>query len=194
VSRNKTEIREFALRRRDALTPSGRLDSGRAIVTHILAMKEFREAQTVMAYCGFGSEIDTRPLLLAVLEARKTLLLPRVNRSAGMLDVYEVKNLDSDLRPGVWGIPEPIPEVCALYAPTNITSIIVPGAAFDRKGGRIGYGKGYYDKLLASYRRMNHRPRTIAGAFDVQVVDAIPMEAHDVAVDILITESGEWSA
>jgi 5-formyltetrahydrofolate cyclo-ligase len=191
VSRNKAEIREFALRRRDALTPSERSDSGRAIVNHILAMKEFREARAVMAYCGFGSEIDTIPLLAAVLEARKMLLLPRVNRSAGLLDVYEVKNLDTDLRPGVWGIPEPNPEACVLHALTDIDLIVLPGAAFDRKGGRIGYGKGYYDKLLASCHRMNHYPRTVAGAFDVQVVDAIPMEAHDVVIDVLVTESSK---
>jgi 5-formyltetrahydrofolate cyclo-ligase len=191
---NKAEIREFALKRRDALAPDERLDSGQIIINRILAKKEFRDAQTVLAYYGFGTEIDTMPLLLAVLEGRKRLLLPKVNRAAGVLDVYEVKNIDADLLAGLWGIREPNPELCAKPAAMDIDLAVVPGTAFDRQGGRIGYGKGYYDKLLGSLQQLNRYPRTVAGAFEVQVVDAIPMEPHDVAIDTLVTEAGEWKA
>jgi 5-formyltetrahydrofolate cyclo-ligase len=193
-AQSKAEIRAAALARRDALTPAEHLDYGRAILYRILAMKEFREAQTVLAYCGFGSEIDTAPLLRAVLEGGKTLLLPRVNRAAGTLDIYQVKNLVTDLRPGVWGILEPNPDLCASWALADIGLVIVPGAAFDRRGGRIGYGKGHYDKLLGACHRVGNYPPLIAGAFEVQVVNAIPMEPHDVPVDTLVTESRTWSA
>jgi 5-formyltetrahydrofolate cyclo-ligase len=189
---SKDEIRSSALQRRDALPPSLRQDYGRAILNRILAMDVFRRSQTVMAYSSFGSEIDTLPLLLAVLEGGKTLLLPKVNRAAGGLEVYEVRNIESDLRAGVWGILEPVPEICACRALSEHELILVPGVAFDRQGGRIGYGRGYYDKFLASCRAVNHFPHTIAAAFEVQVVDAVPIEPHDVRIDTLVTEAGQW--
>lgn len=189
---SKAEIRSSALRRRDALSPSTRQEYSRAILSRILAMDVFRRAQTVMAYSSFGSEIDTSPLLLAVLEYGKTLLLPKVNRDAGALEVYEVKNIESDLRAGVWGILEPVPENCACRAPSEQALILVPGLAFDRDGGRIGYGRGYYDKFLVSCRGVSPFPHAIAAAFEVQVVDAVPMEPHDVRIDMLVTEAGQW--
>jgi 5-formyltetrahydrofolate cyclo-ligase len=189
---SKAEIRSSALRRRDALPPSVRQDYSRAILNRILAMDVFRRSQTVMAYSSFGSEIDTSPLLLAVLGCGKTLLLPKVNRAAGGLDVYEVRNIESDLRTGVYGILEPVPETCAWRAPSEQELILVPGVAFDRQGARIGYGRGYYDKLLASCRSINSSLHTVAAAFEVQVVDAVPMEPHDVRIDVLVTEAGQW--
>ena len=189
---SKAEIRSSALRRRDALPPSVRQDYGRTILNRILAMDVFRGSQTVMAYSSFGSEIDMLPLLLAVLGSGKTLLLPKVKRAVGGLEVYEVRNIESDLRVGPWGILEPSPEICACRAPSGQELILVPGVAFDRQGGRIGYGRGYYDKLLASCSAVNHFPRTIAAAFEVQVVDAVPMEPHDVRIDMLVTEAGQW--
>jgi 5-formyltetrahydrofolate cyclo-ligase len=189
---DKAEIRSSALRRRDALPPSTRQGYGEAILNRIMAMDQFRRSQTVMAYSSFGSEIDMLPLLLAVLECGKTLLLPKVNRAADALEIYEVKNIENDLRAGVWGILEPVPEICACRAPFEQELILVPGVAFDRLGGRIGYGRGYYDKFLASCRGLNHLPLTIAAAFEVQVVDVVPMEPHDVRIDMLITEAGQW--
>jgi len=189
---SKAEIRSSALRRRDALPPSVRQEYGRTILNRILAMDVFQRSQTVLAYSSFGSEIDTLPLLLAVLGSGKTLLLPKVKRAAGGLEAYEVRNIESDLRAGPWGILEPAPEICACRAPSEQELILVPGVAFDRQGGRIGYGRGYYDKLLASCSSLNHFPRTIAAAFEVQVVDAVPMEPHDVRIDMLVTEAGQW--
>ena len=174
------------------MPPSLRQDYSRAILNRILGMDAYRRSQTVMAYSSFGSEIDTLPLLLAVLECSKTLLLPKVNRDAGALEVYEVKNIESDLRAGVWGILEPISEICPCRTPSDQELVLVPGVAFDRQGGRIGYGRGYYDKLLASCRDANHSPHTIAAAFEAQVVDVVPMEPHDVRIDLLVTEAGQW--
>lgn len=190
IARAKADIRALAIARRDALPPALRAEAGNKIIRQILALKEFSDARTVFAYYGFGSEIDTTPLLHTVLGENKTLLLPRVNRAAGVLDLYEVRNLQTDLRAGVWGIPEPNPEIAILTSPANIDLVIAPGAAFDRTGGRIGYGKGYYDKLLATCHQLQCYPLIVAGAFDVQLIDAVPLEPHDVLIDMLITESG----
>ncbi|HVP00038.1 MAG TPA: 5-formyltetrahydrofolate cyclo-ligase [Bryobacteraceae bacterium] len=185
----KAEIRAQALQRRDALPLSVRRNSGNAILSRILAMDELRGARTILAYCSIGSEIDTTPLLNAVLGGGRTLVLPKLNAGGGGLDLYRVKNLGGDLRPGAWGIREPDSSLCEPCPAADIELILVPGVAFDRRGARLGYGKGYYDKLLAS---MHPRPRTVAAAFDVQVVDAIPMEPHDVPVDTVVTETSEW--
>jgi len=187
----KAQIRAVALERRDALPRSVHRDSGQAILSRILAGEEFQRANTVLAYCSFGSEIDTGPLLNAVLAEGKTLVLPKLNPAVNALDLHLVTNLDADLQAGVWGIREPDP-ACPRCAFTAIDFLLVPGVAFDRRGGRIGYGKGYYDKLLASFHTVNRHPLAVAAAFDVQIVDSIPVEAHDVPVDVLVTGFGQW--
>lgn len=188
----KAEIRAFVLGKRDALPLAEHREEGHAIVGRLLVSEAFRKARTVLGYCSFGSEIDTTPLLNAILAAGKTLVLPKLNPAAGGLDLYAVTSLDADLRPGTWGIREP-DSACAPVALTAIDFILVPGIAFDRRGGRIGYGKGYYDKLLAAFHAVNRYPPAVAAAFDLQIVDSIPMESHDVPVDALVTGSGAWT-
>lgn len=190
TGRAKAEIRAAALARRDALDPALRREYSRLILDRVLTMDEFRRAQTVLAYSNFGSELETGPFVLAALDARKRLLLPRINRAADRLEIYQVKDLATELVDGVWGIREPHAELCDLCEAEEIDFVLVPGAAFDRRGGRIGYGRGYYDKLLASCRP----GRSVAGAFEAQVADSVPMEGHDVRVNALVTEAGVWFA
>jgi 5,10-methenyltetrahydrofolate synthetase len=177
---SKPELRAIALERRNALG-----QSGRAMIDHILATDQFRRARTVMGYWSIGSEIDTTPFLQAALDNNKTLVLPKINRPAGVLDLYQVTNLETDLQTGIWNIREPNPTICAPAIPSDIDLILVPGVAFDRQGGRLGHGKGYYDKLLAQCPRAYK----IAAAFEAQVFDKVPMDPHDIPIDALITES-----
>ena len=182
---SKKELRALALQRRNALPVEVRREYGRLIVSRILEMEEFRRARSVMAYWNFGSEIDMGPLLRETVAQGKRLLLPKVNRAAGVLDVFEVRDLETDLVVGGWGIREPDPLRCEAALPGEGELAIVPGVAFDRSGGRIGYGKGYYDGLLTRCRAV-----TIAGAFEVQVFERVPMEAHDVRIGRIVTEAG----
>jgi 5-formyltetrahydrofolate cyclo-ligase len=175
----------LALQRRDALPAEVRDEYSRLILKCIFEMEEFRRAQVVMAYCGFGSEVDTAPLLREIVARGKRLLLPKVNRAARALDVYEVRDLEKDLVIGGWGIREPEPERCEAVRTGDVELVIVPGVAFDRSGGRIGYGKGYYDGLLAGCRAV-----TVGAAFEVQVFERVPMEAHDVRIGRVVTEAG----
>ncbi len=180
---SKAELRVEARKRRDLLPAALRAESSAVVTRRVLAMREFEGAGTVLAYQSFGSELDTAALLTAVLARGKVLLLPRVNREAGLLEVYRVKDLDADLRAGVWGIREPDPEECEMSNVEQVDLAIVPGLAFDRTGGRVGYGKGYYDGLLARFTGYK-----VAVAFQVQVFDAVPMELYDVRMDLLVTE------
>jgi 5,10-methenyltetrahydrofolate synthetase len=181
----KAELRRRILAQRDALGPEPRAALSVLIFQTIRALPVFATARTVLAYSSFGSEPVTAPFLAAVLEAGKSLVLPRVDRASRRLALYRVTTPGTELRPGVWGIPEPDPARCPPAACEAIDFVLVPGVVFDPRGGRIGYGAGYYDRLLAECA-----PGTalVAAAFDLQVVDRVPMSDHDRPVDQVVTE------
>lgn len=190
VRERKAALRSLVLRRREALDPAVRRVASRRIVEAVLARGAFRRARSVMAYASFGSEVDTSTLWQAVLADGRTLLLPRIDRSRDAIRVYAVRDLARDLETNRWGIAEPRPEACAEVGPAELDFVFVPGVAFDARGGRLGYGKAYYDRLLASSRQAGGAPTLVAGAFAVQVVDEVPMEPHDVPIPVVLTEDG----
>ena len=186
----KAALRREILTRRDALHPSARARLSAAALQWTQALDAFRRARTILGYAPFGSEVDTRPFLPALASGR-TLVLPRVDREARRLVLHEVRNLDTELRPGTWGIPEPDPARCRLVAPAGIDFVLVPGLVFDLDGGRIGYGAGYYDRLLGPWPAP--MPPLVAAAFELQVVPAVPVLATDRRVDLVVTESRTYS-
>jgi 5-formyltetrahydrofolate cyclo-ligase len=110
-----------------------------------------------------------------------------VNRATKQLELYQVHDLAQDVAPGSWGIREPLIERCIKEEELGtVDLILLPGVAFTREGDRLGYGGGFYDKLLA---RMPHQPTLVAGAFAMQVVQEIPQEATDRKVGWLVTEN-----
>lgn len=181
----KEGIRREVLRKRDAMREGERDAAGRSIVEKVISLEAYHRASVVMAYAGIGSEVGTDPFLRAVLGGGKALVLPRVNRAAQALELYEVQDLARDLEPGVWGIPEPRPSTSSPVELGADDLALVPGVAFDRRGGRLGHGAGFYDKLLGSAGR---RAPLVAGAFEVQVVESLPVEPHDVFMDLVATE------
>lgn len=182
----KARLREEVLARRDAMDAGARTALSRAILREITSLPAYQEARTVLAYAAIGSELQTEAFLRHTLDRGKSLLLPRVNRRERMLDVYEVRDPARDLEEGTWGIREPRPERCSLADPLDADFVLVPGVAFDARGGRLGHGAGFYDELLsADWAR---RAWLVAGAFEVQMVEEVPMEGHDVPVNVVITE------
>jgi 5-formyltetrahydrofolate cyclo-ligase len=111
------------------------------------------------------------------------VVVPRVDVSARMLTLHAIDSLEHAIEPGYRGIPEPRAETPQVH-PDDVTLALVPGVAFDAAGRRLGYGGGYYDRLLPLIAR--DVPR-VAGAFDLQVVDHVPAAAHDHAVDVVVT-------
>ena len=184
----KAALRREVLARRDALDPVARARLSSIALSRVSALSEYRQARAVLGYASFGSELDTRPLLHEVLASGRMLVLPRVDRAARRLALHEVRALDAELRPGTWGIPEPAPERCRSVWPGEIDFVLVPGLVFDRAGGRIGYGAGYYDRLLTAWPEP--APSLVAAAFELQVVPAVPVLATDRRVDLVVTESG----
>lgn len=109
----------------------------------------------------------------------KRVALPKV--AGTRLELFEISNYDTDVSPGAWGIPEP--REPRPVGPGEIDLIIVPGAAFDCRGNRLGYGAGFYDKLLATFTGT-----TVALAFEAQIVAMVPADLHDIPVGVIVTE------
>jgi len=181
----KKALRETILAQRNALDTSRRREHSVKIVEDLLRLPEYRDAAMIAAYASFGSELDTSGFLENVLSAGKQLLLPRINKAGGYLELRQVSDMQSDLVAGVWGIHEP-GEQCAMRSAAEVDFILVPGVAFTAKGERLGYGGGYYDQLLTGVRPGVCRA---AGAFSLQIVDALPMGERDQRVNRIVTES-----
>jgi 5-formyltetrahydrofolate cyclo-ligase len=180
----KKALRASVIARRDALDAETRRRDSQAITAKLLALPEYHAAGVVCAYASFGGEFDTATFCSDVVAAGKWLLLPRVNRTARMLELREVKNLRDDLVAGVWGIREPA-ERCPIIPPSAVEFLLVPGVAFTATGERLGYGGGFYDRLLAG---LNAKTSRVAAAFALQVVDSIPTGPNDQRVHLIVTE------
>ena len=169
---------------RDALPADARAHAGAAIVASLAAREDFRAARTLLLSLAFRSEWETRPLLAAALALGKVVGAPRVDPAKRMLQACAVTDLERDLGPGYLGIDEPLPH-CPALPLDRIDWVLVPGVAFDTVGHRIGYGGGYYDRLLPLLRS---DARRVAGAFELQVVERVPAATHDLRIDALVTE------
>ena len=137
---------------------------------------------------SFGSEFDTTKMVVDVLASGKQLCLPRVNRDLRKLELYVADNLEHDLESGVWGIREPRTDN-PRADPGRIDFVLLPGVAFTPRCDRLGYGRGFYDRLIGEF---TNRPPLIAAAFSLQIRDEIPLTANDQRVDRVITESSTY--
>lgn len=187
----KTALRKSVLAARDALDPALRAAASATIAGKLAALPAFASARTVMAYAGFGSEIDTAPFLAATLAAGKTLVLPRVDRATRTLQLFVVRDPAADLVAGIWGIREPDPARCAVAEPDTIDFVLVPAVAFTQDGDRLGYGGGFYDQLIQKFRP---RPLLITAGFALQLQPAVPVEDTDQRVAGVITDRATYGA
>ena len=182
----KQRLREEARIRRGG--ESDRSAKSLAIQHRVENLPEYQEARVVSSYVGIGSEVRTRGLLEARL-ARKSATAV-VYRDGITLGMCLIDSLD-ELEVNTFDLLEPPLAVRLDTArqcpPDEVGLFLIPGLAFDLAGGRLGYGRGYYDSLLA-----NASPGSslIGLAFDCQIVDRVPMAGHDVPVGIIVTESG----
>lgn len=181
----KAALRALARQRRAALPADLRAGYSAAIAARVGGSAAFAAAACVLAFSSIGDEVDTAALLGAVRTQGKTLLLPRVERSSGELVLHAVADPARDLCSGPWGIQEPDPRRCAVADIALADLVLVPGVAFAVDGSRIGYGKGYYDRLLTAARA----DAVVMGlAFETQLFPALPLEAHDLPMQWLATE------
>lgn len=178
VNEEKQALRRSMKALRAGLADRERQESDQAICRQILELPQIRQARMVYAYASCGSEADTWQLVRALLWRRIPMALPRVEGAS--MTFYRIETLEQ-LAAGYRGILEPgmsCPEAGDPLAP-----VITPGLAFDRSGGRLGYGGGYYDRFFA---KEPEHPR-IAVAYSFQVVEAVPGTGLDLPVEWIVT-------
>ena len=166
---------------RESLSSPQREMNANAAETKVLNLPEWKKAKVVCLYASFKGELPTTQLLQNVLSSEKKCVLPKVN-SDGLPEVYEIKSFQ-DLELSSLEILEP-KKTCQRIDPVQIEFFLVPGIGFDRQGNRLGHGSGFYDRLLA---QANPKAFLLGYSYDFQVIDAIPHEAHDIAMHAVAT-------
>jgi 5-formyltetrahydrofolate cyclo-ligase len=181
---SKSELRDRALRQRDATDPHYRSEASAAIAGRVWPLVVARRPGVLAAYVGMRSEVDPAPLVAAAHAAGILVGLPAVLPAGGL--VFRRHEPGDLLVPGGFGTMVP-PEAAP---PVDPDVVIVPLVGFDRTGTRLGYGKGHYDRTIAALRARGLSPTLIGVAFSRQEVDTIPHEPHDVRLDVIVTETG----
>ncbi|MCJ2043429.1 5-formyltetrahydrofolate cyclo-ligase [Methylobacterium sp. J-078] len=178
----KAALRNEALARRDGLSPEARIAGSARIAETVMGIGALAEATIVGAFWPIRSEVDPRPLARLMFARGQRMALPKVTPD-GL--VFREWREGEALVAGRFGLSEPHDDL----PPVDPAALIVPLAAYDRRGHRIGYGRGYYDQAIARLSR-NGPVLTIGVAFSVQAVDTVPAEPHDQPLDHLVTEAG----
>lgn len=183
----KMRLRKEILSQRSALNPKKRATASRQIVQEILNSSYYKKAKVVFAFAPFREEVEIDALMEACWSDAKQVFLPRVNASSKVMEFYEVHSW-ADVEQGHYGIREPKSD-CTPYTNMNtkVDLVLMPGVAFDRAKGRLGYGAGYYDRFL---RQLETKPHLIAPIYAMQIVPKVPTDVWDYPVDAIVTEQG----
>lgn len=181
----KEEIRKIVAERKQAVSDTREMSQ--AVVDRFMLLSELETCHVIMTYVDFGKEVRTVPLISSLLNQGKQVVVPYCER--GEIQLFLLKNLN-ELAPGYFGILEPKIELRRLsehkIRREELQLIIVPGIAFDSNGGRIGRGKGFYDRFL---KKQHGDAITVGFSFDFQVFDEVPMFENDHYLDVIVSES-----
>lgn len=180
----KALIRKEILQKRDAIGSTARKAKDILIKARLFSLPEIHQAGIIFFFASFRSEVSTFPMIEEAFRLGKRIVLPRVDRKIKGLALYEVKGL-SELSPGCMDIPEPDVSEERRTDINRVDIVIMPGVAFDQKGNRLGYGAGFYDKLLSGLKR---QIPLIAITYEEQVLTSVPSEPHDIRVHRIVTD------
>lgn len=181
----KNEIRNKYKKIRNQLSAVIVAKKSDEIIKTVLESQEYAKAQKLFMFVNTGNEVVTTPLISQAINSGKKVAVPKMSDKKGVMEFIEITTIE-ELSPNKYSILEPEYNAKRVLEADEKTIIIVPALAVDKKGYRVGYGGGYYDRYMAKYKTLAN----IAVAFDVQLIEEAPHEEFDVAVDIIITESG----
>lgn len=184
---DKTRIRKDFLERRRAIEPSARLRDSAIIRQRLFRLPEWEDAGTILCYVSMETEVETRKIIEEALGRRKRVIVPLVSSGTGAVGLSELRSLAELGESPIQGLDQPIPRFRRPAEAQEVEVALIPGVAFDREGGRIGMGGGYFDRLLP---QMGNAVR-IGLAFSVQLYDqrSLPLADHDVRLHKIVTES-----
>ncbi|MCH4192566.1 MAG: 5-formyltetrahydrofolate cyclo-ligase [Butyrivibrio sp.] len=186
----KEDYRKLAIERRNRLTPEERENRSSKIAISLMASENWKQAERLLIYCSYLSEVSTRGLISQAIRAHKKVYCPRIT-DAGQkqMEFYRIHDI-SDLRAGFKEIPEPVTQEVYMtqdYSDSEkgTTLVVLPGVAFDKECNRIGYNGGYYDRYLV---RIPYAAK-VAICFSCQLfAETLPTDPHDVRAEMIVTE------
>lgn len=184
---DKVAIRQATLKKRDSLDIQTRAAKDLLIKEKLFSLPDFQKAEVVFYFASFRSEVNTLWQIKEALALNKKVILPRVAKlddKVKGLKLYEIRDM-ADVSPGCMGILEPKPAEERLRNINDVDFVVMPGVAFDSRCNRLGYGAGYYDKLLSGIKK---QIPLVAIAYEEQIVEAVPVEAHDVKIHKILTD------
>lgn len=155
--------------------------------SHVTAMETFERARWVLFYYPLEEELDLRYCFDSARHQGVEMVFPLVNRRTDRLDLYRVEDPERQLREGAYQVMEPSPETARHVEPGRVELALVPGLAFDRRGNRLGFGKGYYDDLIG---RFGPDTLTVGVGYHFQLIERVPVEEHDRPVGVVVTDRG----
>lgn len=186
--KDKKEFRSHVLKIRNSMTQGQVSEKSKRIIEKLVSTEDYKNSATVFIYMSFKNEVETMDLIKRMLAENKQVVIPYTDVENTVIIPSEIKNVENDLKMSSFGYLEPVKEKIVPVNPEKFDLIIVPGVVFDKRLNRIGFGKGYYDRILEHKRK---DAKAIALAYTFQVYDEIPFESHDIKMDAIITEEAE---
>jgi 5-formyltetrahydrofolate cyclo-ligase len=179
----KKHIRDQILKQRESLDLNIRSQWDESIFNRFISSEFYKKAATIFAFVSFKSEVDTHKIIKYAAEDGKTIYVPKIQSKEKGIEIFKIEDFNQ-LKKGYFGILEPV-EGCVPADKNTIDLILMPGVAFDRLGGRLGYGAGFYDRFLSG---MDEKANKIALAYHFQILNRIPMDKYDIPIDGVISE------
>jgi len=179
----KRSLRKDILEQRNNQGSKEMMEKSKRIEERLFEMAQFKEAQTIMFYASFKSEVKTESMIRKALALGKRVVLPILETQRGELIASRIQDFDQDLQPGAYGILEP--KQTQPVDPSKINMVILPGIVFDTRGHRLGYGGGCYDKFL---NKINSQTLLVGLAYELQLANEVPNECHDIPAHKIVTE------
>lgn len=184
---DKESLRKSSLKARAALTVAERREKSRKMSSLLFSMEQIKRAVTIAFYISYKDEVETAEMIERAVRTGKRVCAPVSRACERRLDMVCIGGIDGETQEGAHGILEPIETKGRLVKADEIDVVILPALAFDRTGGRLGYGCGYYDRFL---KGIKGEAVSIGLAFEAQIVAEVPFEPHDVKADYIVTETG----
>lgn len=178
---NKNDIRKKILDIRNDMDEYEKQIMDNKVFKNVIDSKEYRNSTNIFLFVSYNSEVDTHKIINYSLEHGKRIFLPKVISKETGMETIEIKGF-SDLEKSKYGILEPCTDKYA--SPEEIDVVFAPGLAFDKKGGRLGYGAGFYDRYLTLLKKSTAK---IGLCYSFQVIENVPMEEYDIRMDGIIT-------
>lgn len=184
--KNKEDLRAALMKLRRELTAGEAAAASMVIQERVRRLPAFQSAGVIMAYAAYRNEVQTEGLITEALKRGARVALPVTDTLKKEIYARVISEYPTDLVPGAYGILEPKPS-CPVVSPKEFELVFVPGVAFDPAGFRLGFGGGYYDRLLP---RLQEKTVTVGLAYRFQVVETVFPEPHDWRVKYIVTDTG----